>query len=270
MLSSRSTAQAVSNACRASLLAGVLAVTAASPAAATIFFGNYNPSNTAPTAAGVGLPLVRRAPDATQSFGAAASNSTYCANFFCSFFYGDTVTTTFTVDSTFVASHLIVPLAAVSPYGNRRSGFNIERLDGASWVGLGFMQVESGLVPAGVHEVQVAFGNSSGSTFNPAPIQFDDGSTYRIRTNHAAGAAGFLSWYLSDEAAASGQSHQHSSAPNAAGPLAFQPAFALTDGGDLVYAPKTGGVPEPATWAMMITGFAGIGATLRRRRLAAA
>jgi hypothetical protein len=29
-----------------------------------------------------------------------------------------------------------------------------------------------------------------------------------------------------------------------------------------------GGVPEPATWAMMILGFGGIGATLRRRRLA--
>ena len=28
----------------------------------------------------------------------------------------------------------------------------------------------------------------------------------------------------------------------------------------------TGGVPEPATWAMMLTGFAGMGALLRRRR----
>jgi PEP-CTERM motif len=28
-----------------------------------------------------------------------------------------------------------------------------------------------------------------------------------------------------------------------------------------------GGVPEPATWAMLIFGFAGIGAALRRRRL---
>jgi hypothetical protein len=30
----------------------------------------------------------------------------------------------------------------------------------------------------------------------------------------------------------------------------------------------TGGVPEPATWAMMILGMGGIGATLRRRRSA--
>jgi hypothetical protein len=270
MFSSVTAARAAWKAFAAPVVACGLAAAAATPAAATIFFGNYNPSNTAATSAGVGLPLVRRAPDATQSFDTAASNSTYCANFFCTFFYGTTVTTTFTVDSTFVASHLIVPISTVSPYGNRRAGFNIERLDGANWVGLGFMQVESGLVPAGIREVQVAFGNSSGSTFNPAPIQFDDGATYRIRTNHAAGAAGFMSWYLSDQAAATGQSYQHSTQPGVAGPLAYQPAFALTDGGDLVYAPKTGGVPEPATWAMMIAGFAGIGAALRRRRLVAA
>uniref|UniRef100_UPI003982F4AA PEPxxWA-CTERM sorting domain-containing protein n=1 Tax=Phenylobacterium sp. TaxID=1871053 RepID=UPI003982F4AA len=31
-----------------------------------------------------------------------------------------------------------------------------------------------------------------------------------------------------------------------------------------------GGVPEPATWAVMLVGFAGIGAALRRRRPRAA
>lgn len=30
------------------------------------------------------------------------------------------------------------------------------------------------------------------------------------------------------------------------------------------------GVPEPATWAMMLIGFSGMGAMLRRRRFAAA
>jgi hypothetical protein len=245
-------------------LGGLAACVLAAPASATIFYGNYNPTNTVGTAVGVGLPLVRRAPDATQTFDTAASNSTYCANFFC--FYGDTVTTQFTVDSTFTASHLVVPISAISPFGNRRSGFNIERQDGANWTGLGFMQIESGLVPAGQWEVQVAFGNSSGSTFNPSPILFEDGGTYRIRTNHAAGAAGYLSWYLSDTVAAAGQSRQLSTNPGVAGDLAFQPAFALTDGGDLVYAPR-GGVPEPGAWALMIGGFGLAGAMLRRRRV---
>jgi len=31
---------------------------------------------------------------------------------------------------------------------------------------------------------------------------------------------------------------------------------------------KEGGVPEPATWALMIAGFGGVGAALRRRRAA--
>jgi hypothetical protein len=35
-------------------------------------------------------------------------------------------------------------------------------------------------------------------------------------------------------------------------------------------ATLTGGIPEPATWAMMILGMGGIGATLRRRRSALA
>lgn len=46
--------------------------------------------------------------------------------------------------------------------------------------------------------------------------------------------------------------------------------FTLTiDGpGDIIGGAGGGGVPEPATWAMMIFGFAGIGAALRRRRSA--
>jgi hypothetical protein len=52
-----------------------------------------------------------------------------------------------------------------------------------------------------------------------------------------------------------------------------------TSGGDLAFstfsdttfvANAGGGVPEPAAWAMMLVGFGGLGAVMRRRRAAAA
>lgn len=52
-------------------------------------------------------------------------------------------------------------------------------------------------------------------------------------------------------------------------------AYSLFGGGGVAAAaapPQGGGggaVPEPSTWAMIIAGFLGVGATLRRRRLAA-
>jgi hypothetical protein len=45
--------------------------------------------------------------------------------------------------------------------------------------------------------------------------------------------------------------------------------FISADGRTIGNLPA-GGVPEPAAWAMMLTGFAGIGWTLRRRRTSAA
>ncbi len=47
-----------------------------------------------------------------------------------------------------------------------------------------------------------------------------------------------------------------------------QVAFANITIGSIT--PGNGGIPEPATWAMMIIGFTGVGAALRRRRLALA
>ncbi|HET6971712.1 MAG TPA: PEPxxWA-CTERM sorting domain-containing protein [Phenylobacterium sp.] len=52
--------------------------------------------------------------------------------------------------------------------------------------------------------------------------------------------------------------------------------YGLRIGGNYILASGTatgalpGGVPEPASWALMILGFGGVGATLRRRRAVAA
>ena len=40
----------------------------------------------------------------------------------------------------------------------------------------------------------------------------------------------------------------------------------LTDNSGRVAVPIPGGVPEPASWALMIMGFGGVGALVRRRR----
>lgn len=39
---------------------------------------------------------------------------------------------------------------------------------------------------------------------------------------------------------------------------------------DVVVAPPVGGVPEPSAWALMLVGFGGLGAALRRRRTSSA
>lgn len=48
----------------------------------------------------------------------------------------------------------------------------------------------------------------------------------------------------------------------------FDVDFALSGGPPSAYFElgKSGGIPEPATWAMMITGFGLLGAAMRRRR----
>jgi hypothetical protein len=38
------------------------------------------------------------------------------------------------------------------------------------------------------------------------------------------------------------------------------------DGIETNYLYSPGGVPEPATWALMLTGFFGLGSLLRRQR----
>ncbi|MBS0332962.1 MAG: PEPxxWA-CTERM sorting domain-containing protein [Proteobacteria bacterium] len=146
-------------------------------------------------------------------------------------------------------------------------------------------QISAGSLTVGGHnnieEAEIPFGTNASSHFEDfsyRPVTFEAGELYRVRAKHDAGSVGQVAWYYSDEAAADGQSVRTNTG-HAAVDLDFQPAFALTDGGDLVFADAgggqpgggpVGGVPEPATWALMIAGVSSVGALLRRRRSLAA
>lgn len=257
-------------------LCAALAAACATPAAAEIFFGTYTPSDTAATVKNVTMPVTYRSASG-QSFTAPSGLSAYCANVFCSYIEGQGVTTEFVSPGSFTATHMIVPLSMFSIYNNRY-GFSISELDedSGTWVGLGYMQFESGNIPnnlGAVTEVQVPFGASGAGfvDFNYQPIHFEAGARYRVTASGWAGGVGTFLWHGSGEAAQPGQSIQHTGYQAAFGlsqtNLAWQPAFALTDGGALAYA-APGAVPEPATWLMLITGFGQAGHLVRRRRAA--
>jgi hypothetical protein len=76
--------------------------------------------------------------------------------------------------------------------------------------------------------------------------------------------------YLNQGVATSG------AAASADGGVTWAPGYACVLGGGCLSSVAVdlfgtgGGVPEPATWALMLAGFAGLGAAVRRRRAAAA
>lgn len=257
--------------------AAFAALVTAVPTMAMVFGGTYAPSDTAMVAKEAQanfLPLRYRLPD--QTFSGSAGVSGYCANIYCSYFIGQSVTTDFTPTTSFSATKLILPALLQSPYGNRRVGFSVSEWNPntSQWVGLSYAQIESGLVPQGtIIEIEVPFGVSGArfQDFSYQPISFQAGTTYRLSASAWAGALGSFVWYSSAQAATAGQSVQYEAVQASSGGtptnLAFQPAFAFSDGGDLLPAPPPpGAIPEPASWAMMIIGFGAVGGSLRQRR----
>jgi len=125
---------------------------------------------------------------------------------------------------------------------------------------------------------KLAFGTASVSNFNAifvAPAQWVDvfwtpvsvlaGTTYYLSIDVTTGGT--------DSAGLGGEFHAD---PYTPGELFLRDAGSpnyLTYSSDTAfrtYADVTGGVPEPATWALMILGFGAAGSLLRRRRASGA
>jgi hypothetical protein len=89
-------------------------------------------------------------------------------------------------------------------------------------------------------------------------IQFNDGSAHSIFLPVDPGAGGFAFVGFNDPGATITS-------------VTIDVPFDLISIDDVRFAAGGGGgVPEPASWAMMLTGFVGLGAVLRRRRALAA
>lgn len=263
--------------------AALAAIGSAVPAQALIHFSNYTPSQTSFVQTGGSYPVKRRAPDASQSFDTFATSREFQFGVICCTFRSESVATQFIAPTSFTATSIVVPLKHISSVGNRNMALTVQRLEtNGTWVNARneSWAIIPSLTTGVITEVEARFGSNATNLpehFAARPISFVAGETYRIVTSNSAGGIGRVDWYLSDQAAVTGQSLQRYSYKTATS-LAFQPAFALTDGGDLTFPPTpvvpepfpTGGVPEPASWAMLITGFGLVGAIARRRRMRAA
>jgi hypothetical protein len=118
--------------------------------------------------------------------------------------------------------------------------------------------------------------STSGITFAGIGAQID-ASTGRVIQAGTGSDGHFFSntlgyWFTADIFDASTGKTYNVAAKDAFGPIPPPPDPCLLPnppsrcGGDDGGGGGQGGIPEPATWAMMILGFGGVGAVMRRRR----
>jgi hypothetical protein len=101
-------------------------------------------------------------------------------------------------------------------------------------------------------------GASTPGRLVPQPIDYLPGPDYHTLPSLSAETAPGLDWFGNFSVSGQGLAALGTTA-------SFVPTGLLVDG-----APGgVGGVPEPASWALMILGFGGVGWTLRRRRATA-
>ena len=169
---------------------------------------------------------------------------------------------------------------AVNQYGDPKgyfySTFNTLSSQGGSFVGLDsdisydgqISQVINGLTAGQTYTLSFDWAgaqliNRTGDTFDALHVTFGDQSFDTSTVNVTSGdteGGGFSGWMHVTTTFKATSGSQTLSFLAVGGPGGLPPIAAL----DAVSL--TGGVPEPAAWALMLMGFGGLGAVMRRRR----
>jgi len=129
-------------------------------------------------------------------------------------------------------------------------------------------QVINGLVAGRTYDLSFWWAGAQQFGFTGATFEGWDvslGAIHQLTGNIPNASHGFTGWRLANMTFKATGPTETLSFLATGGPRAAVPPFALLDGVSL-----TGGAPEPATWAMILVGFGGIGAMVRRRRALAA
>ena len=122
--------------------------------------------------------------------------------------------------------------------------------------------------------LNIALGSALTFSYSPTGVSADE-----LRVGGASDGADKVQfspptddfWLYIDNFTTAPSFQQVGYAQVAAGPNIFFTVDAAGSGGTVTVTPVTSGVPEPASWAVMLAGFGGLGAAIRsRRRLARA
>jgi hypothetical protein len=150
------------------------------------------------------------------------------------------------------------------PGGASPQGGNFVALDGDGGYNGAITQTINGLTIGQTYTLSfdwaaAQFADRQGDTTEQIQVGFGGQSFLTdVKNNASQGSNGWFTETTTFTATSSSQVLSFLSVGTPAG----LPPVALLDGVSL-----TGGVPEPATWAMMLVGFGGLGALLRHRRL---
>lgn len=242
----------------------VVAISLSQDISAETFWANYQPSLATPVPFNDVWPGTYAEYDALSlsTLGPGGKYTGWTSNIFGNQFFDWDISTEFTVDDDFSATHVTLPVYSGAGVDSLFGvGFSVWNEDTNTWDALAASSRIRGpgfrsFGATGV-DWTIPFGNNStGSAggFNLVPLDFEAGRTYQLFLNGRG--AGSVGGYFVYDSLVDGPSTNTFSdyAPN---DLLFQPAFALNDGVNSLIIPE----PASALWLALGTSL-----LLRQRR----